>query len=99
MHYLHEGKSKTSSIAPIADPITALLALQCKPQIAEIEHLSFLASVSSSLSYQSGALLFELKESFVGINELESKGRTWTHKEEQEKLAATREVMECIFAF
>lgn len=69
MHDLCDGKSKTSSITPIAGPITALLALQGKPQTAEIEHLSFLASVSPSLFYQSGALLFELKESFVGINE------------------------------
>lgn len=56
-------------MTPIAAPITASLALQCKPQIAEIEHLSFLASVSTSLFYQSGAMLFELKEPFVGINE------------------------------
>lgn len=61
-HDLRDGMRKTSSITPGAGPITALLALQCKPQIAEIEHLSFLASVSSSLFYQSGALLFELKE-------------------------------------
>lgn len=65
LHDLRVGK--TNSITPVAGPSTALWALQHKLQIPEIKHLSFLAPVSSSLFYQSGVLIFELKEPFVGI--------------------------------
>lgn len=62
---LHDGERNTSSVRPVAVPI--LLALQYKQQIAAIQHLSFQPRCAESLFCQSGALLCEQKEPFVGI--------------------------------